>query len=333
MVIIWNFTDDGFTSVVEYAPPATKWDKDVNKHMPFVDEVVRQLPDDYRPADKENLSSHLLVRARIKEDLSALKEYDADAVETEDKLADYQFRLVIRRSAYAQYLYDKAMLLDYNSHVKETIDKRAPYVAGGRYGALSQIWSACARWQPNDPWGNAVSYGGYGQAHSHSSSSFYAGKGKSNGGSQGTKSYANEVYHPQDVWTNGATGTGGAAPKAITDGSVIGKPKSGPEDVDRLDEALAFLDRDTPPHEDPSPHLDLGETIDGLHVTADATRASMIAQVRDVVNAMGRTCEVEALVDELQETFGTCDVDKVPHDVLVDMTKEYESVSTILASM
>jgi hypothetical protein len=322
VVIIWNFTDDGFTSVVEYSPPVTQWDKDLKKHVPFDDGIINNLPADYCPADNKTLSSHLLVRARIKEDLDALKAYDVDAVETENKLADYQYRLVIRRSAYAQYLYDKAMQLDYDSHVKETIDRRAPAIAGGRYGALSAIWSACARWQPNNPWGNTVNYGGYGQQ------SYYAGNNKT--GTQTTKPYANEAYNPKEVWTNGS---GGAAPKAILPSpSGSAKVRSDFADTTKptLDEVLDRLEEGSGWVE-PSSQLQLGETEEGLNVTAEATRASMIAQIKDF--AQGKPCEVEALVDELINTWGTIDVDTIPNDILLDMMVEYESVSTILAGM
>jgi len=324
---MWNFTDGGFTSVVEYDPPASRWSKDAGKHVPFDDGIVNRLPEDYHPADKETLSSHVLVRARIKEDLDALKTYDPDAIETEDKLADYQYRLVMRRSGYAQFMYDKVMTLDYNSHVKETIDKRAPKVAGGRYSALSSIWSACARWQPNSPWGNTVNYGGYGPGASVTQKS-----------TSSSSSYWDSSLGRWMPYKGTGVSAGGATPKALTVGSD-GKVKSAFGEVeddyptpDQLDKLIAEVDKDNP-WVDPSPHLDLGETSDGLRVTSEATRATMIAQVKDIVGAIGRSCEVEALVDELQETFGTVDVDTLPQDIIMDMTEEYESVSTILAAM
>lgn len=342
---MWNFTDAGFTSVVEYDPPATHWDKELKKNVPFKDGIIDKLPADYHPADKETLSSHVLVRARIKEDLEALKSYDPDSIETEDKLADYQYRLVMRRSAYATFMYDKVMTLDYNSHVKETIDKRAPKVAGGRYGALSAIWSACARWQPNMPWGNTVNYGGYGT-----------------GNYSGYDSATSKQYQPTTYWDKSLgkwmpikgkkeqSGSGGVTPKALPAGNA-GNPKSGSagttEDYptrDQLDELLAEVDKDNPWLDDvldvepedwaePQGHLELGKTSDGLIITGEATRNTMIAQVKDIVSAIGRTCEVEALVDELQETYGTVDVETIPNDILVEMTEAYESVSTILAGM
>lgn len=334
---MWNFTDSGFTSVVEYDPPATHYSSEAKKNVPFDDGIINNLPSDYHPADKDTLSSHVLVRARIKEDLDALKTYDPDAIETEDKKADYQFRLVMRRSAYATFMYDKVMTLDYNSHVKETIDKRAPKVAGGRYGALSSIWSACAKWQPNAPWSNTVAYGGYGGSYNPATGTTSY---KSN--SAGTTSHYDKSL---GKWVTPKAGNhqfvGGAAPKAITaDASDAAKEKSAfaegradyPTEAE-LDDMLADIDVDNPWVDEPSEFLPIGETQDGLRITAEATRNSMIAQVKDIVSAMGRTCEVEALVDELQETYGTVNVDTIPGDIIVEMTESYESVSTILAAM
>jgi hypothetical protein len=317
---MWNFTVDGFTSVVEYDPPATHW-KD-GKHVPFDDGIINNLPADYSPADKENLSSHVLVRARIKEDLDALKTYDPDAIETEDKTADYQYRLVMRRTAYATYMYDKVMTLDYKSHVKETIDRRAPKVAGGRYQALSAIWRACVEWQPNAPWSNQVNYGGYGP-----------GNGK-------TSSLANGKPHATSYWDKSLgrwVTPGGSNPKALPAGASAARDERSQganwPSVQELDAVLADTAQDAQSPEPPLEFLDLGETREGLRVTADATRSTMIAQVKDLVKAMGRSCEVEALVDDLQEAFGTVDVDTIPHDTLMDMTESFESVSVILAGM
>jgi hypothetical protein len=340
---MWNFTDDGFTSVVEYDPPAKHWDRTLNKQVDFDDGIINNLPADYQPADKEALSTHVLVRARIREDLDALLTYDPDAIQTEDQRADYQFRLVMRRTAYATYMFDKVMTLDYNSHVKETIDKRAPKIVGGRYQALSKIWGACAQWQPNTPWGNTVNYGGYGPGthggtyDASTGTTTYPATKQSNGnysyydrslGKWITRDKDNKEVH-------------GAAPKALPAGTGS-DAKSAPvvkvdwPAVHELDDILGDIDRDNPwLTEDPEPpleRLDLGQTEDGLRVTTDATRASMIAQVKDIVKAMGRDCEVEALVDDLQEAFGTVDVETIPHDILMEMTEEFENVSTILAS-
>ena len=328
---MWNFTVDGFTSVVEYDPPATHW-KD-GKQVTFDDGIINNLPADYAPATKDDLSTHVLVRARIKEDLDALKTYDPDAIQTEDQRADYQYRLVMRRTAYATYMYDKVMTLDYNSHVKETIDRRAPKVAGGRYQALSKIWSACAQWQPNTPWGNTVSYGGYGPG--------------ANGGTYTTPTKKNGPGKPVSHWDSSlgkwitpknhskeVVATGGADPKGVTGNGAKDERSQGadwPSEA-TLDRILDGLDPDNPWYE-PSPTLPVGETAEGLTVTAEATRNSMVAQIRDIVRERGLTCEIEALVDELIDTWGTCDIDTIPDDILTDMFQSYESVSSILAGM
>jgi hypothetical protein len=333
---MWAFTDDGFISVVEYDPPKTKWDKDAKKSLPVDDGIVNRLPADYYPADSKHLSSHLLVRARIQDDLNPLKTYDPDAIETEDKLADYQFRLVMRRTALAQYMYDKVNGLDYNSHVKETIEKRAPKIPGGRYAGLSAVWSSISRWQPNTPWGGTVQYGGYGGSYdSATGTTKYAGKPAN---SPTTSYYDSSLGKWITPKAGNHTFVGDATPKALPAGSA-GRSEDAkvvtqfPTD-EELDSILEGLDPDNPwTNQEPSEHLPLGETEDGLKVTAEATRNSMIAQVKDIVNEMGRQCEVEALVDELQETWGTVDIDTIPRDIIDDMTVSYESVSSILAAM
>lgn len=338
---MWNFTDAGFTSVVEYNPPATQWSREQNKHVQFDDGIINKLPSDYHPADKETLSSHVLVRARIQEDLAVLRTYDPDGVETEMKTADYQFRLVMRRTAYAQFMYDKVMTIDYYSHVKETIDKRAPQIAGGRYSALSQIWSACAHWQPNRPWGGTVSYGGYGPTVTYDSAT-----SKQTGGtySYWDKSLGKWITPKnQSKWTKEVVAPGGAGPKAISGTGAKEKSDSASSSADwpseaTLDRILDGVDPDNPwlnvdPWVEPSATLPLGETEDGLRVSADATRSTMIAQVKDFVRETGSPCEVEALVDALQDSFGTVDVDTIPQDVLLDMADKFESVNKILAAM
>src|SRR4051812_31706372 len=99
---MWNFSTTGFVSAVEYSPRA-KWDKKTKK-LVSDDRFATQLPADYVAADDKKgiRSSHLLVRARVEADLDALKPYDPVAIAFEDKTADYTFRLIVRRTAFAQ---------------------------------------------------------------------------------------------------------------------------------------------------------------------------------------------------------------------------------------
>ena len=118
------------------------------------DKFANELPADYVPVDDKNgvRSSHLLVRARIKGDLEALKLYDPEAIFFEDLTADYEFRLIVRREALAQFMYDQAMGIDYWSHVKEEMNRRSPK-APGRMNAYYRVWNALADIQPNPPYG------------------------------------------------------------------------------------------------------------------------------------------------------------------------------------
>lgn len=214
MVIIWLFTDDGFTSAVEFDPPTTRlvtpakcikpaktrWDKSTKKtvvlepgewteavYETITPEYVEHLKD-YHPAiqnskDAEGkeipgqLCSHLLVRARVEADLDELKKLDPNSYAFSDMSADYQFRLIIKRKAYAQYAYNKAMGIDYWSHVKETINKRAPQIQGGRYTGLSAVWSAIAKWQPNPPYGRtSTTYYSAGSGYVLGGDSYWGGK-------------------------------------------------------------------------------------------------------------------------------------------------------------
>lgn len=154
---MWTFQSTGFQSIVEYDPRPSlgKFDpktKKIGPSKPNSDE----LPKGFVAPTKETLGSHLLVRSRIKEDLDAMAEYDPDCIRTENPKADYQFRMVIKREAVAQFNYDQTMQIDYNSHVKETINSRAPKVAGGRMTALMAVWTACSKWQPIPPYGHSV---------------------------------------------------------------------------------------------------------------------------------------------------------------------------------
>jgi len=137
---MWIVSDTGFLSIVELRP----WGKDT-----FAD----KLPN-YIRGTKDQRGSHLMVRARVKDDLNALKEYDPDALEMESLTSDYQYRLVISREAVATFLWNKTIDLDYDSHVKETVVLRSPKPKrGDRMKAMYRVWDAFADLQPNPPYG------------------------------------------------------------------------------------------------------------------------------------------------------------------------------------
>ena len=144
----WSLNVDGFQSAVEYSP-LTKKVKGL-----VVTKNGDPLPDGYRPAGTRGTvrASHLLVRARVAADLDKLRAYDPTSLFSEDLSADYQFRLVIRREAVAQYQYDTTMNIDYDSHAKEEMNKRSP-MARGRMSAYYAVWTALSKMQPNPPYG------------------------------------------------------------------------------------------------------------------------------------------------------------------------------------
>lgn len=296
---MWNFTDSGFTSAVEYSPPRKNFNSATKKYEEVVDPLEAQLPEDYYPATDTELSSHLLVRARVEDDLDALAKYDPDAIRFEDKTADYQFRIIVRRTAYADFLYNAAMGIDYNSHVKETINKRAPQVMGGRYGALSAIWSACAKWQPIPP------YGG------------------------------NTAHWNHPTGTVKAVGTAGPKESSDESGSVdyttpayIGQYAAELDDREEtymanLLEEYSAID---PDDEDIYPLIFTGESYEGLAVGVEPSRKTMEQQVKDMLREVGEGSDVESVVDDLIERFGTVDLDggSVPFAEIWDTITKYQ---------
>lgn len=149
---MWLVSENGFISVVEWSPKKDKLTGRVKLSAPYA--KLLSLPEEeFWFGDSNTLSSHLLVRARVRADLVPLEEYDPFSVFTEDPTADYRYRLVARRTYVAQYLADLAMGIDYNSHVKEVVRDRAPATEhGSRYNGMMDIWSATAKWQRSIPY-------------------------------------------------------------------------------------------------------------------------------------------------------------------------------------
>jgi hypothetical protein len=249
--------------------------------------------------------SHLLVRARVEDDLEQLKAYDPDHIAWEDKTADYQFRLILLRTALAQYVYDKTMAVDYSSHVKETIDRRAPKVKGGRYSALSKIWSACSDWQPLPPYGGGYTISGNGWRTSETSS-YVSPYGS-------TDAYGGSY--------SGSTGIGGywkkddpALPKAARGENAVLAGLTEANDDDLLGKALAQIDGITDTSDD-----DLNWWEYALS-TGDPTRETMEAQLSDLLRAIGEMSDYDLMnsVDAIQSKFGTVNLDSLEPDDLYD---------------
>jgi hypothetical protein len=308
---MWDFTVDGFTSAVEYNPPTTYYDTKTKQTLDFVDEFTDRLPADYQPATKETLSSHLLVRARVKADLDKLATYDADSIRFEDLSADYQFRIIIRRTAYAQYVYDTAMDINYTSHVKEEMNRRAPQVKGGRMGVFTKIWTAMASLQPNPP------YGGYTSTYEWPEYT-----GKVYGGTSKGKGVSKDGSGQKAI----SSGTG--SPYFDKDGKYIPSYATGStfgyKDEDMLSTPLTKDEQDELFKDDPNLRAGDEEDWEGLGVKFSATRRSMVDQITDILNDVGEQTDVEAVVDALMDEFGTCDVDIIPFEILWENITKYD---------
>lgn len=152
---MWIFTRKGFFSVVEYDPK-----KDPDKKS-FARSIVKRR------------GSHVLVRARVKEDLDDLKRVVKKLKVEDEPTADYRFRAVIPRKKWIEYLTLCAQEIDYDSHFKEVVRANATQPAA-RYQAMMNVWSDMAVLQPTKPYGNVTGllggksddfsyYGGYGK--------------------------------------------------------------------------------------------------------------------------------------------------------------------------
>jgi len=132
---MWHFSKRGFTSTVAYDPAKNRDPK--SRLSEFAPQA----------------GTHVLVRARIKEDLDDLKRVVPDLHVETDPSADYSFRCVVSREDLKAYLALSVDDIDYDSHFKEACRDAAPK-AGGRYSAMMSVWSAMARIQPHTPYGN-----------------------------------------------------------------------------------------------------------------------------------------------------------------------------------
>lgn len=138
----WIFEKKGFVSVVAYDPK-----KDDNKNSPFK-----------KFAKSKN--THLLVRARIKDDLNSLKEVVPSLVIDKDPSADYAYRAVVSRTQFKKYLNKVTNEITYDSHFKEACRDTAPPVKD-RYSALMSTWGIWSKLQDVPPYsGGYYSSGG-----------------------------------------------------------------------------------------------------------------------------------------------------------------------------
>lgn len=129
----WFITQHGFTSVVAY---------DARKD---------QNPNSQHPSIAPNPGTHVLIRARVEEDLFPLRQVCPGIVIEEDPLADYTYRAVLSRDLFKKYLALEVDQITYGAHFKEVFQQNA-HLGDHRYGALMKVWGLFADWQPFSPY-------------------------------------------------------------------------------------------------------------------------------------------------------------------------------------
>lgn len=103
------------------------------------------------PQIAKQADTHLLVRARIEEDMDMLKKVVPSLHVETDPSADYSFRAVVTRKQFKKFLAEAVDGITYDSHFKEVADKNSTG-SKGRYAAMMSVWSSMARLQPYSPY-------------------------------------------------------------------------------------------------------------------------------------------------------------------------------------
>lgn len=103
----------------------------------------------------KNKYTHVLVRARVKNDLEALRTVVPNVIVVEDKVADYAFRAVITRRNWKKFLNAATDDMDYDSHFKEVMRDGDKLQGGKRYSAVMKVWTAMVDLQPYGAWSGA----------------------------------------------------------------------------------------------------------------------------------------------------------------------------------
>lgn len=140
---MWVITQHGFVSAVEYRVKKDHTDQLPEVLRPWTDEQTKKAT---RAARREHeklvKDGFILARARVAEDLEQLRDpYFPDLMVVEDKGADYKFRAVLPRQAFADAMADAAWDIDYDSHFKEVVRERSPKTTN-RYSAMMSTWTA-----------------------------------------------------------------------------------------------------------------------------------------------------------------------------------------------
>lgn len=133
---MWLMTDTGFISAVAYD---AKYDSSKRSN--------RQR--------KSWGKNPILARARLEGDLEQIRPFWSKLRIEADDTADYEFRAIIPRNRWVEFVASKAADIDYDSHFKEVAQKRSP---GGpdegfkRHSAYMRCWNALVELQPDKPY-------------------------------------------------------------------------------------------------------------------------------------------------------------------------------------
>jgi hypothetical protein len=135
---MWAISKNGFISAVEYRPR-----KDSTHQLPKALQPVgpNATRNEKRRYAKLTRNGFILARARVREDLDQLAKYFPQIEIKEDRGADYKFRCVLPRAAFAQWAFDAAFAIDYDSHFKEVAKEFSP-PDPNRYSAMMTCWGA-----------------------------------------------------------------------------------------------------------------------------------------------------------------------------------------------
>ena len=321
---MWIFSATGFLSVVELQP-RRKYDQ-ATKTTTLTDIYADQLGENYVPADDKTLCSHLMVRARVKADLDALikyqtEEYGEAPLFKESKTADYQYRVIALREAVALFLMGQVQEIDYDSHVKETLNTRAPKPeAGNRYSALYAVWTAFSKLQPNPPYGGFTTTG-----YGNTTGSSWSGGGT---GSSYGKAQTN-TYKPAASTLYGA-GAANDDPKGlsvseIVDGNLVKDADGNWVDINAdLDLSALYQGDIFDGIDDPFVNMKDWEVCVQL---GEYSRTTMLEQVKEFLSNSGEQADPDGVVEILEEQNGTCDVEKLEfEDLIFAIKKSQETI-------
>lgn len=137
----WLIMQHGFISAVEYDPSRDRTHQLPESLKGPRDGASRRERKAFRAMVSEGF---ILARARVKDDLEQLREHFDGLTIVKDTGADYQWRAVMPRKAFAEWMYAEAMSIDYHSHFKEVAKERSPKDPD-RYPAMLACWSQLNR--------------------------------------------------------------------------------------------------------------------------------------------------------------------------------------------